>query len=98
MNQKNLHLPQRSSKAEEQDRFIDLDRLMAVVTRRIRTILAGVAIFAALAVAYLLTAPSSYTSATQILLDETCPNMRRISRRRPAASRPTRKSPVLSKS
>ena len=71
MHQKNFTFHSALPKADEQDGFIDLDRLWAVVTRRIRTILAGVAIFAALAVAYLLTAPSSYTSATQILLDET---------------------------
>ncbi|MDK4740209.1 polysaccharide biosynthesis tyrosine autokinase (plasmid) [Rhizobium sp. CB3060] len=70
MHQKNFTFHSALPK-EEQDGFIDLDRLMAVITRRIRTILAGVVIFVALAVAYLLTAPSTYTSATQILLDET---------------------------
>ncbi|MBB5574533.1 MULTISPECIES: polysaccharide biosynthesis tyrosine autokinase [Rhizobium] len=70
MHQKNFTFHSALPK-DEQDGFIDLDRLMAVVTRRIRTILAGVAIFVALAVVYLLTAPSTYTSATQILLDET---------------------------
>ncbi|MDL2401903.1 polysaccharide biosynthesis tyrosine autokinase [Rhizobium mayense] len=71
MHQKNFTFHSALPKADDQDGFIDLDRLMAVVTRRIRTILAGVALFVALAVAYLVTAPSSYTSATQILLDET---------------------------
>ncbi|MDE1996233.1 MAG: polysaccharide biosynthesis tyrosine autokinase, partial [Rhizobiaceae bacterium] len=57
--------------AEEQDGFIDLDRLMAIVIRRIRTIVTCVAVFIALAVAYLVFATPSYTSLTQILLDET---------------------------
>ncbi|WFU12445.1 polysaccharide biosynthesis tyrosine autokinase (plasmid) [Rhizobium sp. CB3090] len=69
MHQKNFTFHSALPK-DEQDGFIDLDRLMAVITRRIRTILTGVVIFVGLAVAYLVTAPSTYTSATQILLDE----------------------------
>ncbi|HEX8044469.1 polysaccharide biosynthesis tyrosine autokinase [Rhizobium sp.] len=71
MHQKNFTFHSATPKAEEQDGFIDLDRLMAVVIRRARTIMLGVAVFVALAVAYLLFATPSYTSATQILLDET---------------------------
>ncbi|MBB3610083.1 polysaccharide biosynthesis tyrosine autokinase [Rhizobium sp. BK602] len=70
MHQKNFTFHSAVPKPEEQDGFIDLDRLMAVVIRRIRTIMTGVIILVALAVAYLLTATSSYTSMTQILLDE----------------------------
>lgn len=70
MHQKNFTFHSAVPKPEEQDGFIDLDRLMAVVIRRIRTIMTGVVILVALAVAYLLTATSSYTSMTQILLDE----------------------------
>ncbi|CAN7672144.1 polysaccharide biosynthesis tyrosine autokinase [Rhizobium rhizogenes] len=71
MHQKNFTFHSATPKAEEQDGFIDLDRLMAMVIRRIRTIMLGVAIFVALAIAYLLFATPTYTSATQILLDET---------------------------
>lgn len=70
MHQKNFTFHSAHSQAEQHDGFIDLDRLMAIVTRRIKTILVLVAAFVILAVAYLLTATSSYTSMTQILLDE----------------------------
>ncbi len=70
MHQKNFTFHSALPQAESQDSFIDLDRLMAVVIRRIRTIIFAVAAFVILAVAYLLTATSSYTSMTQILLDE----------------------------
>ncbi|RKD72563.1 succinoglycan biosynthesis transport protein ExoP [Rhizobium sp. WW_1] len=70
MHQKNFTFHSALPQEEAQDSFIDLDRLMAVVVRRIRTIIFAVAAFVILAVAYLLTATSSYTSMTQILLDE----------------------------
>ncbi|HEY0124232.1 MAG TPA: polysaccharide biosynthesis tyrosine autokinase [Rhizobium sp.] len=70
MHQKNFTFHSATPKTEEHDGFIDLDRLMAVVVRRIRTIMLGVGIFVALAIAYLLIATPNYTSATQILLDE----------------------------
>ncbi len=71
MHQKNFTFHSALPQTEPHDGFIDLDRLMAVVSRRIRTIIFAVAAFVILAVAYLLTATSSYTSMTQILLDET---------------------------
>jgi succinoglycan biosynthesis transport protein ExoP len=70
MNQKNFTFHTALPKAEGSDAFIDLDKLMAVLVRRARTIVAGVAIFVVLAVIYLLFATPVYTSATQILLDE----------------------------
>ncbi len=70
MHQKNFPFHSALPQAEPQDSFIDLDRLMAVVVRRIRTIIFAVAAFVILAVVYLLIATSSYTSMTQILLDE----------------------------
>jgi succinoglycan biosynthesis transport protein ExoP len=70
MHQKNFTFHSALPQTEAQDSFIDLDRLMAVVVRRIRTIIFAVAAFVILAVAYLLTATASYTSMTQILLDE----------------------------
>ncbi|KAA0691453.1 chain-length determining protein [Neorhizobium sp. P12A] len=70
MNQKNFTFHTALPKAEGSDAFIDLDKLMAVLIRRARTIIAGVVIFVVLAAIYLLFATSVYTSATQILLDE----------------------------
>ncbi|MBB3424356.1 succinoglycan biosynthesis transport protein ExoP [Rhizobium sp. BK312] len=70
MHQKNFTFHSALPQAESQDSFIDLDRLMAVVVRRIRTIIFAMAAFVILAVVYLLTATASYTSMTQILLDE----------------------------
>lgn len=84
MHQKNFTLHSAPSQGEPQDSFIDLDKLMAVVTRRIRTILLAVAAFVILAVVYLLTATSSYTSQTQILLDESMTKY--AEDQRPAAS------------
>ena len=70
MYQKNFTFQSALPQGEAQDSFIDLDRLMAIVTRRIRTIIFAMAAFVILAVAYLLIATPSYTSMTQILLDE----------------------------
>lgn len=69
MHQKNFTFHSALPK-EESDGFIDIDRLMAALLRRSRTIVASVIIFVALAVVYLLFATASYTSMTQILLDE----------------------------
>ncbi|PZM10604.1 polysaccharide biosynthesis tyrosine autokinase [Rhizobium tubonense] len=70
MNQKNFTFHSALPKAEESDSFIDLDKLLAILTRRARTIGACVGVLVALAVVYLLLATPVYTSATQILLDE----------------------------
>ena len=71
MHQKNFSFHSALPQVDEQDGFIDLDRLMAIVIRRFRTIVTCVVVFVALAVAFLLFATPSYTSMTQILLDET---------------------------
>lgn len=55
---------------EDRDSFIDLDRLLAILLRRIGTIGAGVAICVVLAGVYLVFATSIYTASTQILLDD----------------------------
>jgi succinoglycan biosynthesis transport protein ExoP len=70
MNQKNFTFHPALPKSEGSDAFIDLDKLMAILIRRARTIGACVAAFLVLAVVYLLFATSIYTSMTQILLDE----------------------------
>jgi succinoglycan biosynthesis transport protein ExoP len=70
MNQKNFTFHSAFPKAEESDSFIDLDKLMAIVTRRARTIGACVGVMLVLAIVYLLFATPVYTSMTQILLDE----------------------------
>ncbi|MCA1407573.1 polysaccharide biosynthesis tyrosine autokinase [Ensifer sp. IC3342] len=55
---------------EESDGFIDLDRLLAIAARRAKLVAAFVVLFIMLGVAYLLFATPTYTSMTQILLDE----------------------------
>lgn len=55
---------------DNDDSFIDLDRLFASVLRRATTIGLATALFVMLGVAYLLFATPVYTSMTQILLDE----------------------------
>jgi succinoglycan biosynthesis transport protein ExoP len=70
MNQNNFTFHSALPKAEDTDSFIDLEKLLAIVTRRGRTIGACVGVLIALAVVYLLFATPVYTSMTQILLDE----------------------------
>ncbi|TCL71124.1 polysaccharide biosynthesis tyrosine autokinase [Rhizobium sp. BK251] len=70
MHQKNFTFHSSFPKAEHSDSFIDLEKLMAIVVRRARTIAACVAVFVVLAVVYLLFATPVYTSMTQILLDK----------------------------
>lgn len=70
MNQKNFTFHPATLKADGSDGFIDLDRLLAILIRRARTIAAGVVVFVVLAVIYLVMATPVYTSLTQILLDE----------------------------
>lgn len=70
MNQKNFTFHPALGKAQGADGFIDLDKLMAILARRARTIGIGVAVCVVLAVVYLMFATPLYTSMTQILLDE----------------------------
>jgi succinoglycan biosynthesis transport protein ExoP len=70
MHQKNFTFHRILPKAEEQDTFIDLDKLMAIMARRARTIALCVGALLLVAIVYLLVATPVYTSMTQILLDE----------------------------
>jgi succinoglycan biosynthesis transport protein ExoP len=81
MHQKNFSFHSNLPKPEESDGFIDLDRLMAALLRRVRTVVLAVAICVVLAAVYLIFATSHYTSLAQILLDE---NMAKYAEDQPA--------------
>jgi succinoglycan biosynthesis transport protein ExoP len=71
MNQRNLTLHSSLPKApDDSDSFIDIDRLIAILMRRVGSIALCVGVTVTLAVIYLLFSTSQYTSMTQILLDD----------------------------
>ncbi|MBO9196201.1 polysaccharide biosynthesis tyrosine autokinase [Rhizobium sp. 16-449-1b] len=71
MNQRNLTLHSSLPKApDDSDSFIDIDRLIAILMRRVGSIALCVAATVTLAVIYLLFSTSQYTSMTQVLLDD----------------------------
>jgi succinoglycan biosynthesis transport protein ExoP len=72
MNQRNLTLHSTLPKApDDSDSFIDIDRLLAILMRRIGSIALCVGVTVTLALVYLLFSTAQYTSMTQILLDDT---------------------------
>jgi succinoglycan biosynthesis transport protein ExoP len=72
MNQRNLTLHSTLPKApDDSDSFIDIDRLLAILMRRIGSIALCVGAMVTLALVYLLFSTAQYTSMTQILLDDT---------------------------
>jgi succinoglycan biosynthesis transport protein ExoP len=71
MNQRNLTLHSTLPKApDDSDSFIDIDRLIAILMRRVGSIALCVGAMVTLAAIYLLFSTSQYTSMTQILLDD----------------------------
>ncbi|MEO9335922.1 polysaccharide biosynthesis tyrosine autokinase [Mesorhizobium sp. SB112] len=72
MHQKTIPLNSRvtTTPPEDEDRFIDLERLMVIARRQIRVVILCAIVGLALGVVYLLFTPSVYTASTRVLLDE----------------------------